>query len=177
MRTMLDLPVPATRAFTVVRAETHPERLEAYAALRRRAFVDEQHLFRGHDLDAHDGAPPTRVLVALDEEEQVIGGVRLHPVAAPAPAARAAHWRGSRLVCSGAGSPSRGLVGALLVRRACVEALAAGATHFDATVQARYRHFFARLGWDDVRAVDVAGAEHRLMVWPIPTTLPEEPTP
>ena len=168
---MLDLPVPVARAFTVARAERDPRRLEEYAALRRRAFVDEQHLFQGHDLDEHDGAPLTRVLVALDELGRVIGGVRLHPVGG------AGRWRGSRLVCSGAGSPARGLVGALLVRRACNEALDAEATHFDAHVQVRYRHFFERLGWDDVRPVEVAGTEHRLMVWPTPTTPDTEPTP
>jgi putative N-acetyltransferase (TIGR04045 family) len=169
IRTMLDLPVPVARAFTVVRAEHDPALLEAYADLRRRAFVDEQHLFQGHDLDEHDGAPGTRVLVALDEDARVIGGVRLHPVDV---ADDAQHWRGSRLVCSGAGGPARGLVGALLVREACSQALDVGATHFDAHVQLRYRHFFERLGWDDVRAVEVAGTEHRLMVWPIPTTTP-----
>lgn len=170
MRTMLDLPVPAARHFSVVRAETDPDQLAAYAALRRRAFVDEQHLFED-DADAHDGAPLTRVLVALSEDGAVIGGVRLHPVDADA-----GWWRGSRLVCSGAGSPARGLVGALLVREACAQALDAGARHFDAHVQARYRHFFARLGWDDAgdgRALSIAGAEHRHMVWPIPTTDPE----
>lgn len=180
IRTMLDLPVPAAREFTVVRAEHDARRLEEYAALRRRAFVDEQHLFQGHDLDEHDGAPLTRVLVALDEIGRVIGGVRLHPIALD-DAQR--HWRGSRLVCSGAGSPARGLVGALLVRRACVEALDAEASFFDAHVQVRYRHFFERLGWDDIRGgrdLIIAGAEHRLMVWPIPTTDPstsEDPTP
>jgi putative N-acetyltransferase (TIGR04045 family) len=175
MRTMLDLPVPAARRFTVARAELDPARLDEYAALRRRAFVDEQHLFQGHDLDEHDGAPLTRVLCALDEDGAVIGGVRLHPMTGPAP--HSAHWRGSRLVCSGAGSPSRGLVGALLVREACAQALDAGATHFDAHVQLRYRHFFERLGWDDVRPVRVAGTEHRLMVWPIPNPDPrEDPT-
>lgn len=169
---MLDLPVPATRHFTVARAEHDPARLAQYAGLRRRAFVDEQHLFDEDDHDAHDGAPLTRVLVALAEDGAVIGGVRLHPIDAAA-----GHWRGSRLVCSGAGSPSRGLVGALLVREACAQALDAAATHFDAHVQLRYRHFFGRLGWDDVRAIQVAGTEHRLMVWPIPSpaTTPEPP--
>lgn len=163
MRTMLDLPIPAERAFTVVRAEHDPGRLDEYAALRRRAFVHEQHLFDRDDTDAHDGAPRTRVLVALDERGRVIGGVRLHPVAHDAH-----HWRGSRLVCSGAGGPARGLVGALLVREACAQALDAEAAFFDAHVQVRYRHFFERLGWDDLGAAQVAGTEHRHMVWPIP---------
>lgn len=170
MRTMLDLPIPATRAFAVARAEDDPQALAAYAALRRRAFVEEQHLFDHDDADVHDGAPLTRVLVARDEDGDVIGGVRLHPVDLAA-----GHWRGSRLVCSGAGSPSRGLVGALLVREACAQALDARAAHFDAHVQVRYGHFFARLGWDEVGTVEVAGTEHRHMVWPIPTT--EDPVP
>ncbi|XAY04524.1 hypothetical protein DSM112329_01358 [Paraconexibacter sp. AEG42_29] len=168
---MLDLPVPAVRRFTVVRAERHPGRLDDYAALRLRAFVDEQHLFEADDHDGHDGAPLTRVLVALSETGHVIGGVRLHPVDVAT-----GWWRGSRLVCSGAGGPARGLVGALLVREACAQALDAGAAHFDAHVQVRYRHFFERLGWDDVRAVQVARTEHRHMVWPIPTAGPPAPS-
>ncbi len=162
---LLDLPVSQSLRFEVVRADGDAALLAGYARLRRRAFVEEQHLFDGDDADEHDGAPHTRVLVALDDADgSVIGGVRLHPVGDD-PAL--GWWRGSRLVCSGAGSPSRGLVGALLVREACAQAITAGALRFDAHVQLRYARFFARLGWQDIRPETVAGAEHRLMRWPV----------
>jgi putative N-acetyltransferase (TIGR04045 family) len=157
-----DLPSSRDVRVAVVRADGDPRLLTEYAALRRRAFVDEQHLFDGDDEDAADGAPLTRVLVAIDGDRAVLGGVRLHPHGPDAPE----HWRGSRLVCSGAGGPSRGLVGALLVREACVQADDAGARFFDAHVQLRHARFFGRLGWEDVRCVHVAGAAHRLMRWP-----------
>jgi putative N-acetyltransferase (TIGR04045 family) len=162
---LLDLPTSQDLRVRVVRADSDPVALAAYAALRRRAFVDEQQLFARDDADDHDGAPATQVLVALGDTGAVIGGVRLHP-AGDDPSL--GWWRGSRLVCSGAGRPSRGLVGALLVRAACARAIDAGALRFDAHVQLRHARFFARLGWVDVRTAErVAGAEHRLMRWPV----------
>ncbi|WP_241004308.1 MSMEG_0567/sll0787 family protein [Conexibacter sp. SYSU D00693] len=148
----------------VVRAEDDPRRLAAYHAMRRRAFVEQQGLFAREDLDDHDAAPGIRVLVAVDHHGDVLGGVRLHPVGDD-PAL--GWWRGSRLVCSEVLGLRRGAVGAALVRAACGEARRAGALRFDAHVQARHASFFARLGWDDVRALDVGGAAHRLMRWPV----------
>lgn len=162
---LLDLPVSRDLRVRVVGADGDTAALAAYAALRRRAFVDEQHLFDSDDTDEHDGAPATQVLVAVGDDGTVIGGVRLHPAGDDA---TLGWWRGSRLVCSGAGRPSRGLVGALLVREACARAIAAGALRFDAHVQRRHVAFFGRLGWIDVRdAGRIAGTEHRLMRWPV----------
>ncbi len=160
---LLDLPTSRELHVTVLRADGDAGLVAQYAALRRRAFVDEQHLFAQDDADGHDGAALTRVLVGVDGQGNAIGGVRLHPHGGEAPAG---FWRGSRLVCSGAGRASRGLVGALLVREACVQARDAGAVWFDAHVQLRHARFFARLGWEDRHHVIVAGAEHRLMRWP-----------
>ncbi len=161
---MLDLRLPEAPSFTIVRADGDVRRLSDYAALRRRAFVHEQRLFSRSDTDVIDGAPLTRVLVALDDDGQVIGGVRLHPMGEDA---SLGWWQGSRLVCSGAGTPTRGLVGARLVREACAQALDAGALRFDAHVQRRYARFFARIGWTDIGPATVAGAAHRLMRWPV----------
>ena len=61
----------------------------------------------------------------------------------------------------------RGGVGAALVRAACARAETEGALRFDATVQARNEPLFARLGWQPVRPVTVAGAPHVLMRWPV----------
>jgi len=161
---MLDLRLPAAPSFTIVRADGDARLLRAYAVLRRRAFVHEQQLFDRSDTDEADSAALTRVLVAVDDDRQVIGGVRLHPMGEDA---SLGWWQGSRLVCSGAGTPARGLVGARLVREACAQALDAGALRFDAHVQLRYARFFARIGWTDVAPVTVAGAAHRLMRWPM----------
>ena len=149
---------------TVVRADGDPALRAGYAALRRRAFVEEQGLFPSHDSDDHDSGPATRVLCAVGPGGDVVGGVRLDPEGGD-PAL--GWWRGSRLVCTSAPGPTRGLIGAALVREACIQALDAGALRFDAHVQERHAGFFARLGWQEVRTVEVAGRPHRLMRWPV----------
>lgn len=176
-RALLDLfgaPAPPTATATapatpamVVRAEDDPRLRAAYERLRRRAFVEQQGLFRASDVDDRDDHPDTRVLVALGLDGEVLGGVRLHP---EGPDPTLGWWRGSRLVCRDAGMAVRGRVGAQLVRAACAHALDAGALRFDAHVQDRHARFFARLGWEDVRALDEHGAAHRLMRWPVPRT-------
>lgn len=155
-------PAAAPAGLMVLRADDQPRLLAAYRDLRLRAFVHDQGLFRGDDLDDHDAHDATRVLVAVDLDGEVLGGVRLHPVGDDA---TLGWWRGSRLVCGrgGVDRPRRGTVGAALVRAACAQALDAGALRFDAHVQPGHRAFFARLGWEDVRAVTCAGAPHRLM--------------
>jgi putative N-acetyltransferase (TIGR04045 family) len=128
----------------------------AYRALRRRAFVDDQGLFAGHDSDEHDCDAATVVLVALDGGGDVLGGVRLHPEDAAL-----GWWRGSRLVAAD------GRIGATLVRAACARAAAAGALRFDAHVQQRLVGYFERLGWERGRALEVGGAPHELMRFPL----------
>jgi putative N-acetyltransferase (TIGR04045 family) len=154
------------RGFTtrVVHGDEDPAGLRAFGALRRRAFVEEQGLFAADDADAFDGDPRTRTVLALDATGTIVGGVRLHPDGGDA---ALGWWRGSRLVCSTDAGLRRGLVGAALVGEACRQALDAGALRFDAHVQLRYASFFGKLGWEDVRALDVAGAPHRLMRWPV----------
>lgn len=151
-------------AFLIVRGDGDAERLAAFARLRRRAFVEEQCLFARDDADAHDGAPHTRVLVAVSAAGAVIGGVRLHPEGAD-PAL--GWWRGSRLVVDPGAGPLRGRVGAALVAAACAATLDAGALRFDAHVQEGHVPFFTRLGWSTVRPLARAGVPHRLMRWPI----------
>jgi putative N-acetyltransferase (TIGR04045 family) len=143
--------------FVVEQADTAA--LGAYHRLRREQFVLEQGLFEHTDLDERDDDERTVVLVARAGDGTVLGGVRLGP-ATEGP--DVGWWQGGRLVTrDGAGA------GAALVRAACARAEAEGALRFDATVQPRYRSFFARLGWEHVRAVGVAGAPHELMRWPI----------
>lgn len=135
----------------------------AYRRLRRDIFVHEQGLFTGHDLDDRDEDPRTLVLVARDRDGTVVGGVRLGPVD---DGPDLGWWAGGRLVVApGARGPAG--IGAALVRAACARAEAEGVLRFDATVQARNRPLFGRLGWQTVREVVVAAAPHVLMRWPI----------
>jgi putative N-acetyltransferase (TIGR04045 family) len=139
------------------------EVLDAYRRLRRDAFVHEQGLFEGHDLDDRDDDPRTLVLVARDRDGAVLGGVRLGPVD---DGPDIGWWAGGRLAVTPAARRLGG-IGAALVRAACARAEAESALRFDATVQAPGERLFTRLGWQPVRPVTVAGAPHVLMRWPI----------
>ncbi|RII90188.1 AIR synthase, partial [Clavibacter michiganensis] len=83
--------VRSAPAFLVSEAEGRD--LGAYRRLRHDAFVEEQGIFAGTDLDALDEDPRTVVLVARAAGE-VVGGVRLAPVGAR----DIGWWTGSRLV-------------------------------------------------------------------------------
>jgi putative N-acetyltransferase (TIGR04045 family) len=159
---LLGDPLPHAPAFLIEEASDRGT-LQAYRDLRRRAFVVQQGLFDGSDLDDRDEDPRTVVLVARDATGpgagSVIGGVRLGP-ATDGP--DVGWWQGGRLVAA----PQSG-AGAALVRAACARAEAAGALRFDATVQTGTHRFFQRLGWETVRPTTVAGAPHFLMRWPI----------
>ncbi|MGW0586140.1 MSMEG_0567/Sll0786 family nitrogen starvation N-acetyltransferase, partial [Streptomyces sp. NPDC002920] len=135
----------------------------AYRRLRRDAFVHEQGLFTGHDLDERDADPRTLVLVAKDHTGTVVGGVRLGPVN---DGPDIGWWAGGRLVVAPGARGPHG-IGAALVRAACARAETEGVLRFDATVQARNEVLFGRLGWRPVRGTTVAGAPHVLMRWPI----------
>jgi putative N-acetyltransferase (TIGR04045 family) len=138
-------------------AEAH----RAYRALRAKVFVERQGLFDTHDLDLRDEDARTVVLLARDTSGAVLGGVRLGPVD---DGPDLGWWTGGRLVVEP--GVRRG-IGAALVRAACARAESAGVLRFEATVQAGNEPMFARLGWDSVRPVTVAGADHVLMRWPI----------
>lgn len=148
----------------IVDAEDDPHRLDAYRRLRRRAFVEQQGLFTGEDVDAYDAHPRSRVLVAVTPDNVVLGGVRIHPEDGDG---GLGWWRGSRLVCEDVPGTARGAIGAALVRAACVQALDVGALRFDAHVQLNHVGFFRRLGWVELRRIEVAGREHALMHWPV----------
>jgi putative N-acetyltransferase (TIGR04045 family) len=135
--------------------------LEVYRALRTEAFVEQQGLFDGHDLDDRDDDPRTIVLVARDIAGTVLGGVRLGPVD---DGEDLGWWSGGRLVVRRGVRPG---TGAALVRAACAHAEIAGVLRFEATVQARNERMFTRLGWVSIRPVTVADTDHVLMRWPI----------
>lgn len=135
--------------------------LGTYRRLRRDIFVREQGLFAGSDHDDVDDDPRTVVLVATAPDGSVLGGVRL----APCTSTDLGWWAGSRLVVSSAARTSG--VGPALVRAACAHAESRGVLRFDATVQKQNETLFTRLGWVRRADVDVHGAPHVAMYWPI----------
>ncbi|MDX3852726.1 MSMEG_0567/sll0787 family protein [Streptomyces sp. AK02-01A] len=145
-----------------VQQATSTGELSDYRRLRRDAFVHEQGLFAGHDLDDRDADARTVVLVAKDRDGTVVGGVRLGPVD---DGPDLGWWQGGRLVV--ARRAGRHGIGAALVRAACARAEAEGVLRFDATVQVRGEVLFTRLGWRSVREITVADMPHVLMRWPI----------
>ncbi|GAA3118556.1 GNAT family N-acetyltransferase [Kribbella aluminosa] len=177
VRALLGEPPPA---FLIEEADAAAR--QAYHRLRHAAFVEQQGLFDGSDLDERDADPRTEVLVARTADGAVIGGVRLGPATA---GPDIGWWQGGRLVTAAASEDSRAIghtssdasgggrmrrpvgVGAALVRAASARAEAAGALRFDATVQLSTHRFFQRLGWETVRPVEAAGSPHVLMRWPI----------
>jgi putative N-acetyltransferase (TIGR04045 family) len=137
--------------------------LAAYLDLRREVFVAEQGLFAGDDRDWRDEDPRHRVLIARSPQGDVLGGVRLGPAT---PGADVGWWAGGRLVVRRGDRRAHG-AGTALILAACAHAEGAGVLRFDATVQARVEPLFARLGWQPIRPLTVAGAPHTLMRWPI----------
>ena len=147
--------------FTVEPATDRPS-IAAYHALRHAVFVEEQGMFT-QDLDDRDDDPRTVVLVARDRRGKVVGGVRIGP-ATDGP--DLGWWLGGRLAVAPDWRSSAG-IGPALTRAACGYAEAAGALRFEATVQPQAERMFRRLGWEEIRAVQVAGRPHTLMRWPI----------
>jgi putative N-acetyltransferase (TIGR04045 family) len=139
--------------------EADPAGVRAHRQLRQQAFVEDQGLFAGTDLDDADADPATVVLVARGVAGEVLGGVRLAPVGVDV-----GWWTGSRLVVAPGSPPG---IGPALVVAACARAEQAGALRFDATVQDRYAAMFTRLGWAATGAADIGGRPHTAMTWPI----------
>jgi len=166
--------VPPAAKFQVSVA-TDAAGLAAYRRLRHDVFVTEQGLFAGSDRDEHDGDPRTVVLVARATAGpgagEVLGGVRLHPVrqgpaAGDGPPGGLGWWRGSRLAVARDRRLAGG-IGAALIRAACAEAESRGALRFDAVVQARHETLFRRLGWVPRGHLDLHGAPHVVVDWPV----------
>ncbi|WP_072804935.1 MSMEG_0567/sll0787 family protein [Rhodococcoides yunnanense] len=135
--------------------------LESYRAMRRDIFVAEQGLFAGTDHDDVDDDPRAVVLIARASDGTVLGGVRL----APCTTIDLGWWAGSRLVVSAAARTSG--VGPALVRAACAYAENQGVLRFDATVQKQNERLFTTLGWIRRADIEIHGASHVAMYWPI----------
>jgi len=132
-------------------ARTAQER-EAYFALRREIFCEEQRVFAGDDRDEHDdGACPIVCLA----DDAVVGVVRIWETAA-------GDWWGGRL---GVHRDFRAAatIGRRLVQTAVGTARAWGAWRFRATVQRPNVAFFRRLRWRTLEELELFGQAHHLM--------------
>nr|WP_253648545.1 MSMEG_0567/sll0787 family protein [Williamsia deligens] len=126
--------------FLVTTAETAAQHAQ-YRQLRRAVFVDTQQVFSHSDVDEIDLDERTVVLVAVDADGDVVGGVRIAPVGEH----DLGWWTGSRLVVA---PHRRGTeIASALVRAAVAHAENRGVLRFDACVNARHRGLFHRLGW------------------------------
>ncbi len=131
--------------------------LAAHHDIRRAVFVDEQAVFDGSDVDAHDADPATLHVLGL--VDGIPGGaVRLFPLLD----GPAGDWQGDRLAVL-PGLRAAGL-GAPLVRFAVATAAARGGRRMIAHVQPSNEVFFSRLGWVRRAAPELyVGRPHLLM--------------
>jgi len=133
-----------------------------HLAIRHEIFVDEQRVFIGSDLDAHDGDGSAIALLGCCDGVAA-GTVRLFPLD-PA----LGLWQGDRLAVL---SPyrTRGL-GAPLVRCAVATAAALGGRRMSAHIQPANIAFFQRLGWTSVGETEIyAGLVHQPMEIGLPS--------
>jgi putative N-acetyltransferase (TIGR04045 family) len=131
----------------------------AAAALRRKVFCDEQHVFVGDDRDAVDDfATPLVALSLLGVvQDEVVGTVRIHP-----DEHEVAVWWGSRLAVA---KSCRRLsaVGGGLIRLAVSSARARGCRRFLANVQSQNVLLFQHMHWRSLGEFELHGRPHHRM--------------
>jgi putative N-acetyltransferase (TIGR04045 family) len=110
------------------------EELRESFALRKKVFVEEQHLFSRTDRDRHDRQAIH--IVALCNGA-IVGTVRVHQQ-------KDGSWLGSRLAVV---QQFRGRVGKLLIQKAVEVVKKNGAQQFCAHILMRNVPLFKRLGW------------------------------
>lgn len=133
---------------------TSPQEIQAYFALRRSIFVEEQGVFATHDLDEYDSISYPIVAVHAETLE-VVGIVRIYE---PEPGL----WYGGRL---GVHPDYRrvGQIGKGLIHKAVTTANTWGCHRFLATVQLQNVRFFRRLHWDSLQEITICDRPHHLM--------------
>jgi putative N-acetyltransferase (TIGR04045 family) len=135
-------PVPAVNVLVGVDpVHCRPARdaagLDAHHRIRHAVFVEEQRLFAGSDVDAHDACTDVIHVLALHAGRPA-GAVRLYPTGP-------AEWVGDRLAVLPEFRAAN--IGAPLVRFAVATAATRGARLMRAHVQVANERFFHRLGW------------------------------
>lgn len=105
--------------------------------IRRKVFVQEQHVFEHSDLDEHD---EHAIHIAAFFHQRIIGTVRVYQDSGGA-------WWGGRLAVL---KKYRGRAGRELVFAAVAEVQLQGAGHFYANILSENLNFFKNIGWRPV---------------------------
>jgi putative N-acetyltransferase (TIGR04045 family) len=136
---------------------SEPWQIVAYQRLRRHIFADEQRLFSGSDVDAHDGVAIPMVALAhvAGAPDEVIGVVRIYR-------ADGSTWFGGRLGVA-TRYRARRMVGTALIFAAVATARACGCDEFLATVQAQNVRYFEHHRFAPVAPIELCGQPHWLM--------------
>ena len=131
-----------------------PQEIEAYFALRRTIFVEEQDVFTDDDLDYLD--QKAYPIVAIETAtNRVVGVVRIYE-------AEPRVWYGGRLGTHP--EYRRGWqIGKGLIHKAVTTANTWGCDRFLATVQLQNVRFFQRLHWDSLEEITICDRPHHLM--------------
>lgn len=131
--------------------QNNDELLESFT-LRKKVFVDEQHLFKRTDRDRHD---KNAIHIVALCNNAVVGTVRVHQPGS------AGIWLGSRLAVL---PQFRGRVGKLLIQKAVAVITERGARQFHAHILLRNVPLFKRLGWLTAgRVFTYRGQPHQTM--------------
>jgi len=142
-------------------ASEHWEK-QAYFALRRSVFSDEQQLLV-QDKDRHDFQAIAIVALAgnCGIVDQVVGAVRIYQ---PEPGL----WFGGRL-CVAPAYRRHSMIGKALVNEAVSRAKELGCEVFRATVQAQNEVYFHGLCWQTLEQLALLGQPHCLMQADLPS--------
>ena len=129
---------------------------QAYFALRRAVFSDEQQLL-AQDKDHHDFQAIAIVALAgsCGMADQVVGAVRIYQ-------AEPGLWFGGRL-CVAPAYRRHSMIGKALVNEAVSRAKELGCEVFRATVQAQNEAYFHALHWQTLDPLELLGQPHCLM--------------
>ncbi len=127
------------------------DELEQCLDIRRKVFVQEQHIFEFTDRDDYDGHA---IHLAALYQNRIIGTVRVYQDAAGA-------WWGGRLAVL---KKYRGRAGRDLVMAAVALVKLQGAEHFYANILSENLNFFQTIGWRPVGDEFILhGRPHRLV--------------
>jgi putative N-acetyltransferase (TIGR04045 family) len=141
----------STYSFQLATAQAE---IQAYFALRRAIFVEEQGVFAENDIDDFD-AIAYPIIATKTNTSEVVGIVRIYE---PEPGL----WYGGRL---GVHPDYRrvGQIGKGLIYKAVTTANTWGCHRFLATVQLQNVRFFQRLHWNSLEEIVICDRPHHLM--------------
>jgi len=131
-----------------------PQEIDAYFALRRSIFAEEQQLFQSDDRDDIDAIAYPIIAITTDTQ-QVVGVVRIYET-------EPGIWYGGRLGTH-ADYRKGWQIGKGLIYKAVTTANTWGCTQFLATVQLQNVRFFQRLHWESLQEITLRDRPHHLM--------------